>query len=74
MINKSACIQDNIRRIIEEKGVTHKRVAEQLGMNRQQFSDMLCGRRVIRAEIVPQIAHILECSYDEIYNTDKPAS
>lgn len=66
MNNKNAHIQNNIRKLLNEKGITHKWMAEQLKMNKCQFSDMLCGRRVIRAEIVPQIANILGCSCDDI--------
>ncbi len=39
---------ENILKIINDKGLKQKAVAEKAGYSRQQFSDMLNGRKIIR--------------------------
>lgn len=64
-------IISNIRRILDEKGIRHCKVAENLGISRQAFSSMLAGRRTIRAEYIPIIAKTLFCTCDDIFRMPK---
>ncbi len=57
----------NINRIIWHKGLKKGAVAKDSGFSPQQFSDMLNGRKVIRAEYIPAIAHALSASIDDLY-------
>ena len=52
-------VAKRIRVIIASKMLVQKSVAERAGFTEQQFSDMLNGRKVIRAEYLPAIAHAL---------------
>lgn len=57
-----------IRKIIAEKGMRQKVVAERAGFTDQQFSDMLNGRKVIRAEYVLPIAKALMVDITELFS------
>lgn len=48
-----------IRERIAERGMKQAAVAERAGFTEQQFSDMLNGRKIIRAEYLPRIAEAL---------------
>lgn len=48
-----------IREMIAERGLKQSAVAKRAGFTEQQFSDMLNGRKVIRAEYLPRIADAL---------------
>lgn len=56
-----------IRAIIKRKGLIQRAVAECAGFSEQQFSDMLYGRKVIRAEFVPGVAKALGVKVAELY-------
>lgn len=57
----------NISKIIKEKGLKQKYVAEQAGYSGQEFSDMLNGRKLIKVCEVPKIARVLGVTPDDIY-------
>ena len=57
----------NIRRRIDEKGLKHCKVAENLGMTKNVFSGMLAGRKVIQASYLPLIAKTLDCTCDDLF-------
>lgn len=50
-------VQKNFIRIIEEKGLLKKGVAKRAGMTQQAISDIIAGRKVIRADMVPALAN-----------------
>ena len=50
------------------KGLRQSWVAEKTGFSDQQLCDMLHGRKIIRADYMPQIAKALGVSVQEIYN------
>ena len=52
-------IVDNIRRLINEKGLRQNAVAQKAKFSERQFSDMLMGRKTIKAEYIPAIAKAL---------------
>jgi len=64
-------IQKNIGRIIEEKGLVKKGVAKRAGMTQQALSDILAGRKVIRADMVPPIAKALNVGIAELFEDDE---
>lgn len=56
-----------IRRIIAEKALVQRGVAERAGFTVQQFSYMLCGRKLILADYIPNIAAALGVNYEELF-------
>ncbi|MBR2853931.1 MAG: helix-turn-helix transcriptional regulator [Clostridia bacterium] len=64
-------IQKNIVKIIEEKGLVKKGVAKRAGMTQQALSDILAGRKVIRADMVPTIARALNVGIAELFEDDE---
>ena len=46
------CIINNIKRIIEEKGMKQVAIAERAGFTASEFSNMLNGRKLLRAEYI----------------------
>lgn len=61
-------LANNIRAIINRMGLIQRAVAKCAGFSEQQFCDMLYGRKVIRAEFVPDIAKSLGVKIVEIYD------
>lgn len=61
----------NIRRVIKEKGMKQCAVAEKAGFSPQTFSSMLNERKIITAEHIPNIAHALEVSVNELYKKEE---
>lgn len=49
-------VANNIERIINEKGYKKNAVARRAGISDHKLSDMLGGRAVIRAEIIPNLS------------------
>ena len=62
------CIINNIKRIIEEKGMKQVAIAERAGFTASEFSNMLNGRKLLRAEYIPKIANALGVDLNEIFN------
>lgn len=58
-----------IRVIITDRGFIQKAVAKRAGYSSQQFSDMLNGRKTIKANDVIPISKALGVSVQEIYDT-----
>lgn len=56
-----------IKRNMVEKGLYQKSIAERSGFTEQQFSDMLNGRKVIRAEYLPAIAKAIGVSISDLF-------
>jgi hypothetical protein len=56
-----------LRIIIAEKGFKNLYVAESAGFTSQEFSDMLNGRRLIKACDIPKFAKALNVKLDDIY-------
>ena len=60
-------IAENIGRIIDERGLKKRAVAERAGFSQGQFSAMLNHRRVIRDSDVIAIANALNVSPNELF-------
>lgn len=63
----------NICRIIQDKGLKKGYVAAKAGLNRIEFSKMLHGTKLIRAEHIPAIADALNVTIDELYRGEDSA-
>lgn len=63
----STLITDNVKRIIESKGYKQKSIAQKAGYSQKQFSDMMCGRRVIGGYDVLRIANALEVTPNDLF-------
>lgn len=55
-----------IRNRIQERGLKQLFVAEQIGMNRRQFNDLLCGRKLMTADTLLQLVEVLQIDLKEI--------
>lgn len=53
--------------IIKEKGMKYVYVAEKAGYTKQELSDMLNGRRLIKACDIPKLAAVIGVAIDDIY-------
>ncbi len=57
----------NVRKIIDEKGIKQKKVAELAGYPCKTFSNMLNGRRCIDSDDVWKIAQALGVTPNDLY-------
>ena len=57
----------NIGMIIKEAGLKQMVVAERAGYTQQEFSDMLNGRKLIKACDIPRIAKALGKEPNDLY-------
>lgn len=62
-------VVDNIRALIQESGMKQKAVARKSGFGEQDFSNMMNGRKEIKAEYIPRIAKALNVTPNEIYES-----
>lgn len=60
-------IEANIQKIISEKGLLKKHVAELAGFDQKTFSNMLHGRGTLKAQYVPSIAKALGVTPNDLF-------
>lgn len=60
-----------IQAIITRKGFKNLYIAKKAGYSPQEFSDMLNGRRLIKACDIPKLADALEVNLDDLYEAGK---
>ena len=60
-------VQGNLVRVIEEKGLVKKGVAKRAGISAQMLSDIIAGRRVIRADMIPALAAAGDVPIPELF-------
>ena len=60
-------VQGNLDRVIEEKGLVKKGVAKRAGISAQMLSDIIAGRRVIRADMIPALAAAVDVPIPELF-------
>ncbi len=73
-MNISECnepVATGFRKIIAAKGLKNIHVAEKAGFTSQELSDMLNGRRLIKACDVPKIADALGVEAGDIYEAGR---
>lgn len=63
-------VQKNLNEIIEEKGLVKKGVAKRAGMTAQNLSDILMGRKVIRADMIPALARAVDVPIPDLFKED----
>ena len=70
MVNESEMnriVRGNIRQLVNERGIKHRLVAAELGMTKNQFCDILQGRKWIMPEHLFGLRRILGCSYNDLF-------
>ena len=60
-------VQGNLIRIIDEKCLVKNGVARRAGMSVQTFPNILTGRKVIRADMIPSLAAALDVPIPELF-------
>ncbi|HJA57138.1 MAG TPA: helix-turn-helix domain-containing protein [Candidatus Bacteroides intestinigallinarum] len=73
-LNISECnepVATGTRHIIAQKGLKNIYVAERAGFTPQELSDMLNGRRLIKACDIPKLARAMEVKESDIYEAGK---
>lgn len=69
-MSNNRIIINNIRNIINSKGLKQCAVAEKAGFTPNAFSSMLNERKAIMAEYIPNIAVALGVSVNELYRKE----
>lgn len=64
-------VADNVRTMLAERGYKHSAIAERAGYTRQQFSDMLNGRKLILADDCIKLCNAIGCTYDDLFRIPK---
>lgn len=59
---------EGLVKIIKEMGFKKAHVAQRAGYSAQELSDMITGRRLIKACDIPKLAAALGVKIDDIYN------
>ena len=62
-----ALVKENLIRVIDEKGLVKKGVAKRAGLTQQGLSDIIAGRKVIRADMVPSLAAAVDVPITELF-------
>lgn len=57
----------NVNAIIKEKGYKQCAVAKKAGFTQRNFNDMLCGRKVIRADYIIPICEALNVTPNDLF-------
>lgn len=67
IVADNAPIPENLSRIIKERGLKQSAVAERAGYSKQQFTDMLNGRKIIKSCDAMAIANALGVDVGELF-------
>lgn len=70
----SECINPiitNTKKIIHERGIKQKVVAEKAGYSAQQFSNMLNGRKIIGCIDIMRISDALRVTPNDLFGIEK---
>lgn len=60
-----------LKAVIARKGLKNLHVAQKAGYTSQELSDMLNGRRLIKACDIPRLTKVLSVTSDDIYAAGK---
>ena len=58
---------ESIRSAISKSGMKQKAVAERIGFTEQMLTDMLNGRKVIKAEFIPALCAVLDMTPNQLF-------
>lgn len=61
-------VAENLRRIIDEKGLKHTYVAQKAGYGRNEFSRLLNDRKIIKAEDITRLANCLGVTPNDLFS------
>lgn len=64
---KTTCVAENIKRIIDEKGLKQMAIARRAGYSTQQFSAIVCRRKVLKDTDIAAIANALEVTPNDLF-------
>ena len=64
-------VQRNLVRIIEDKDLKKKGVARRAGITQQALSDIIAGRKVIRADMIPALAGACGVEIPELFKENE---
>lgn len=64
-------VQGNLNKIIQEKGLVKKGVAKRAGISAQNLSDILMGRKVIRADMIPALARAVDVPIPDLFKEEQ---
>lgn len=59
-------VLENLKRIIRDRGLKKKYVAEKAGYTQQQFSELINGKRVIRDADICKLCDALEVTPNDL--------
>lgn len=71
MKESNIVLPENICRIINEKGMKQGAVAERAGYSKQQLSDMINGRRIIKPCDILALANVLGVTVGDLFKISK---
>lgn len=60
-------VANNIRKILDNRGLKQKAIAEKAGYSEKQFSNLLCERKKMNPEDILKIAKVLEVTPNDLY-------
>lgn len=60
-------ITQNIEMIIADKGMKKKHIAMKAGYSKQQFSNLMNGRKIIKPDDIIKIAKALEVTPNDLF-------
>ena len=63
----NAPVAENIKAIIEEKGLKQAIIAKRAGCSQQMLSDMLAGRKIIKVSDVVLLSSVLEVDANSLF-------
>ena len=66
-------VQENLIRIIDEKCLVKKGVAKRAGISPQMLSDIIAGRKIIRADMIPALAKAVDVEIQDLFQAVKTA-
>lgn len=67
--NYNSPVAQNIVRILDEKGLKQKKIAQLSGFSEQGFCDAINGRKILKIKDVKLIASALDVSIDDLFKT-----
>lgn len=65
--NKNSPCSENLRRIIQERGIKQGFIAEKAGLSKNQISEILRNRRTIRPYELVAISNVLGIQIQELF-------
>lgn len=69
ILNFNSPVAENLTRIIDEKGLIQKVVAERADLTPQSLCDVIYGRRILKVSEVKKLADALDVSIDELFKS-----